>query len=377
MATKLVKSIWALINPKPPKQAPKKAPKEHLAAKCGFPSRSEAEWGMLMEEEGKPPMDEQRAVDLLMRLAQMTLDRDKWEGAPEDKPRVDRADMMWAIKREKAFVKVRPLEHEEYKSGATGASILCELLARLNKEKIAWGDPPQQDVWHAMERFDFDAARAEYWLKAMGVLMGRQLELGVESREEVEKAMDRYDNNPDRVIELFIDASALLKQGGELGNPSRADTKLVLDTCWEAKHRTKLAAAVLKSLTSLCADETAMLNIGVEGKPTADDKAYIASALKRFDGNRDEGMAFMKKVADIVHQGEDLGDPSREVVIEALVANKMDQRVATRKLREAYRDVKDAQLKDAYRRNLEEERRLREDKQEMKAAVAADKEGAN
>ena len=46
--------------------------------------------------------------------------------------------------------------------------------------------------------------------------------------------------------------------------------------------------------------------------------------------------------------------------------------VATRKLREAYRDVKDAQLKDAYRKNLDQERQMRADKQEMneKASLA-------
>ena len=96
-----------------------------------------------------------------------------------------------------------------------------------------------------------------------------------------------------------------------------------------------------------------------------DECGHIASALKRFNGDREQGMAFMKKVAEIVHMGEDLGHPSRETVIEALEKHKMDQRIATRKLREAYRDVKDAQLKDAYRKNVELERQAREDKREL------------
>ena len=76
----------------------------------------------------------------------------------------------------------RPLEHEEYARGETGASILCGMLARLNKEKIAWGDPPQAEVHDALLRFGYVLERATYWLKAMGTLMARQIELGVQSR---------------------------------------------------------------------------------------------------------------------------------------------------------------------------------------------------
>ena len=306
-----------------------------------------------------------------MRLGLMTSERDKVEG--EERPRVERSDMIWALKNEKALIKLRPLEHEEYVRGETGASLLCAMLSTLNKEKIAWGDPPQAEVHDALLRFNYVLERATYWLKAMGTLMARQIELGVQSREEVEQAMDSHNNDPDRVIALFIDVAALSKQGGELGNPSRADIKLVLDL-WESKERTKLAAALLKSLTSLMADDTAMLNIGVEGSATVEDKQYIAGALKRFNGDREQGMAFMKKVADIMHQGDDLGNPSRETVIEALEKHKMDQRIATRKLREAYRDVKDAQLKDAYRKNVEQERHAREDKLAMNQKAKEDAE---
>ena len=180
-----------------------------------------------------------------------------------------------------------------------------------------------------------------------------------------------FHSDPDRVIDLFIDTSALMKQAGELGHPSREDTKLVLNVVWSSAERTKVAAAVLKGLTSLLHDDTAMLNIGLEGKPTEEDKQYIVGALKRFNGDREQGMGFMKKVADIMHQGDELGHPTRATVIEALEANKLDQRIATRKLREAYRDVKDAQLKDAYRKNLEQDRQMREDKKLRNEAAAS------
>ena len=48
-------------------------------------------------------------------------------------------------------------------------------------------------------------------------------------------------------------------------------------------------------------------------------------------------------------------------VITALENNKFDLRTAVRKLREAYRDVKDAQLKEAYRKNMEQEQKRREE----------------
>ena len=372
LATTFMKKVWQLTNPKPPKQQPKKPPKEHLAAKCGFPSRSEAEWALMDVE---PPMDEGKAVESLMRLGLMTAERDKVEG--DERARVERSDMIWALRHERALIKLRPLEHEEYVRGETGASLLVASLSTLNREKIAWGDPPQAEVHDALLRFGYVLERATYWLKAMGTLMARQIELGVQSREEVEQAMDAHNNDPDRVIALFIDVAALAKQGGELGNPSRADIKLVLDLVWESKERTKLAAALLKGLTGLMGDDALMVTIGVEGSATVEDKLYIAGALKRYNGDREQGTAFMKKVAEIVHMGEDLGHPSRETVIEALEKHKMDSRVATRKLREAYRDVKDAQLRDAYRKNVEKDRDAREEKlalnQQMQAKEDAGK----
>ena len=56
---------------------------------------------------------------------------------------------------------------------------------------MEWGDPPQEEVWQTLEKFEFALDRAELWLKAMGTLMSRQVELGVESVEEVACAMVR------------------------------------------------------------------------------------------------------------------------------------------------------------------------------------------
>ena len=270
--------------------------------------------------------------------------------------------MIWCLTHERALLKLRPLEHEDHVASETGASLLCAMLSSLNTQKVAWGDPPQAEVHDALLRFDYVLERAEYWLKAMGTLMARQIELGVQSREEVERAMDAHNNDPDRVIALFIEVAALARSGGELGNPQRDDIKLVLDLVWESEERTALAAALIKGLTSLMGDDTAMLNIGVEGACTVEDKQYIAAAFKRYNGDREQGVAFMKKVGDIVRQGEGLGYPSRETVIEALETHNFDQRVATRKLREAYRDVKHAELKDTYRKNRASSIEAREDK---------------
>ena len=69
---------------------------------------------------------------------------------------------------------------------------------------------------------------------------------------------------------------------------------------------------------------------------------------------------------------EDLGHPTRMQVIEALAANRFDMRQAVRKLREAYRHVKDAQLKEAYRENALKDKRRKEEEAAIKAALLAE-----
>ena len=54
-------------------------------SRCGFPSRTEAEWALLDVE---PKLDEAKAVDLLMRLAVMSAERDQFEGPPEEQARL-------------------------------------------------------------------------------------------------------------------------------------------------------------------------------------------------------------------------------------------------------------------------------------------------
>ena len=97
----------------------------------------------------------------------------------------------------------------------------------------------------------------------------------------------------------------------------------------------------------------------------------MAQSLMRYDGNREEGLAFMKKVADVLKQGEELGHPTRARVIAALEANRFDMRVAVRKLKAEYRDVKDARLKEEYRKNMEQQQQAARDKAEMDQAVTA------
>jgi hypothetical protein len=131
----------------------------------------------------EPKLDELKATALLGRLNQMSTAQNEYEGPPEGKPRVNRADMMWALKKESAYKEVHGCLPN------AGADLLLGMLADLNQKKVAWGDPPQEDVWQTLEKFDFALDRAELWLKAMGTLMSRQIELGVESIEEVAHAM--------------------------------------------------------------------------------------------------------------------------------------------------------------------------------------------
>ena len=75
-ATAFVKLVWKIANPKEKKPTKKDAKvPEHLAAKCGFPSRSEVEWALLNSE---PPLDQNAAVNLLCQLAQAHADALKY-----------------------------------------------------------------------------------------------------------------------------------------------------------------------------------------------------------------------------------------------------------------------------------------------------------
>ena len=56
--------------------------------------------------EVEPKLDELKATALLGRLNLMSTTQNEYEGPPEAKPRVNRADMMWALKKEGAYKEV-------------------------------------------------------------------------------------------------------------------------------------------------------------------------------------------------------------------------------------------------------------------------------
>ena len=105
----LLKTIWKMANPKPPKPPPKgskKPPQPYYAEDCGFPSREEVEWALLgTRAEGKEgkPLDLNRAVELLTKL-------DTMNTARADYPGTTRTDVQWSldVKRTERLLKVRP-----------------------------------------------------------------------------------------------------------------------------------------------------------------------------------------------------------------------------------------------------------------------------
>ena len=136
--------------------------------------------------------------------------------------------------------------------------------------------------------------------------------------------------------------------------------------------RLEAAATALKGFTTLLHDDTAMLNMGMDSKPSLEDKLYMVHELQRFGGDVEKAMDLMKNVADIQKLHEDLGHPTRMQVVEALAANRFDFRTAVRKLREAYRHIKDAQLKEVYRENALKDKLRKEEEAAIKEALLAE-----
>jgi len=182
--------------------------------------------------------------------------------------------------------------------------------------------------------------------------MTKQAELGIESREEVDSIMESQNYDDTLVLQLMQEMSQLHKQKGEIGNPTRDEIKLMLLIVWSAPDRVPLAHACLKTYKALLSDDAQMLSI-FGHPPMEDDKKFIRESNFRFKGERKEVEGYMKKVSDILHQGEQVGNPTRERVIEVLDENGLDSRVAFRKLREGHWAIKDAQLKEEYRKNRE------------------------
>jgi hypothetical protein len=75
--------------------------------------------------------------------------------------------------------------------------------------------------------------------------------------------------------------------------------------------RLEAAATSLKGFTTLLHDDTAMLNMGMDSKPSLEDKLYMVHELHRFGGDVEKAMDLMKNVADIQKLHEDLGHPTR------------------------------------------------------------------
>ena len=355
-ATAFVKLVWKIANPKEKKPTKKDAKvPEHLAAKCGFPSRSEVEWALLNSE---PPLDQNAAVNLLCQLAQAHADAqaansNNGDGAAAS---VTRADAMWALEpaRGKALLAAKPLSHDEIRAGHSPASVLLAMvggaLASLTAAGVQTAAP---EVWAALERFAFDEAAAQRWLHGVGALLQRQSELNITSREEIEAAMGMCGNEPEKVVELMVETAALEAQASELNRPARDDIKRVLSVTWEMDGRKSLAPTIVKAYMAYTRDDTALLNIGLQGAPTEADKTYMVHTLARFGGDAKEALGFMKKVSDIVNMGVDLGEPTRDDAIAALEEHKLEQRAAVRALRDAHRKVLDARLKEEYRKNRE------------------------
>jgi len=373
-AMRFMQAVHKLSNPNPPKQpkGSKKPPAPHLAAACGFPSRAEAEWA-LKSQFRKPIADENeksqeklkinldKAVELLTRLNQF--DEDRKSNPEKFGPLVSRQDIVWALDpaRTDHLLKVHPLSHEEYTQGVSPTSILIHQIAALlaRFQDIEGGDAAsrsvtdetRQEVWGAIEKFEFNEELASNYITGMRTLMLRKVELEIESREEVEQVMKNQKYDDKRVLSLMQDIAAVNKKRAEIGNPSREEIKRMLLEAWEDPNRVAIASASLKTYRELLQEDGQMLML-FGAQPNEADRQFILRSSYRFKGIKSEVEGYMKKVSDLVHQGEALGNPTREQVVEVLDEFNLSVREAQRKLRDEHWKIKDAELKEEYRRNL-------------------------
>ena len=139
------------------------------------------------------------------------------------------------------------------------------------------------------------------------------------------------------------------------GAPFRDEIKRMLEVTWADASRAETTAACLRAYRSLLQDSSKML--GLFGQdPDEADKAFMRGALFRFKGDLEAGLTFMRKVSEILQKGAEIGNPGREAVVAALDEHDLDARTAARKLRDEYRRIKDAELKEQYRQNREKQR---------------------
>ena len=352
-ATELLKSVWKLANPKEPKPPPKgskKPPQEWYSQKCGFPERFEAEWALLgtrlSNKEGKPLMID-AAVELLTKLSNMTEER---RASP-----ANRADVLWALDADRTavFLKTRGLTKEEKGAAESPATVILAAIETIIASTTASGVKIQRsELYAALEKFAFDAPKAERWLNGVGTLMTRQTELGIVAREEVEVAMEYHELDDAKVIELFNDAAELQKRKLELGNPSRDEIKAMLTLAWESENRIDVTAACLSFYRTLMSDDSQLMTL-FGNSPAEAERVYIRKSILRFKGDPTKSMEYLKNVAEIEGKGEALGSPSRDEIISRLDEAGLDKRKATQAIREEYHTRRDLQLKEEYKRNKE------------------------
>ncbi|KAL3893597.1 MAG: hypothetical protein SGPRY_014118, partial [Prymnesium sp.] len=147
------------------------------------------------------------------------------------------------------------------------------------------------------------------------------------------------------------DVATLQATRADLGNPSRGEIKSMLMLSFSESNRVAVASASLKTYMSFLGDEGQMMAM-VGTQPTDEDKRFILEASYRFKGSKTEVEGYMKKVADLLHQGESLGYPSQERVVQVLDEMNLVYREAQKKLRDEHWKQKDVELKQEYRRNL-------------------------
>jgi len=279
-------------------------------------------------------------------------------------------DIAWALDPERTdrLIKHRPLSHEEYTHGHSPSSILLQMVGALIAVAkgitgmTAQTKEAKAEIWEAIEKFEFNKDLAQKYVTGVKTLMLKQLELGIESREEVEDLMEAQHYDDSKVVLIMQHMASLQNRKSELGNPSRAEVKDMLLVAWEHPDREAMAATCLTTYRALVSDEGQMMSI-FGTAPSASDKVFIRQSTYRFQGNKGEIEKYMKSVAELVHQGENLGNPSRDMVVATLDEFNLNAREAQRKLRDDYWKVKDAQLKEEYRRNREraEEQKKKEE----------------
>ena len=352
-AMELMKTIWKIAKPTKPKPVKNKPEQPFLAELCGFPSKEECEWSLLGTK-AKGKISQAAAMDLLKSLHELyslKTGEGKWKECA-------REDFVWSLDpaRVQKLTKVRPLSLDEYKELGGPPQLMLNSIDELVTDSKENGlNTGKSEVLNTLEQFNFDVDKSMRWLKGVGTLMQRQMELGIISREEVEQAMEYHALDDAKVIELFQETANLEKKKAEIGNPSRAEIQAMLTLAWEKDNREDFAGRMTKLYRELINNDDFLASLF---GPTLEEaeRNYLKESILRFDAEPAATIDYLKKVADIERDGEKLGHPSRETIIDALNATndeprKQDVRVAKKQIREKYQKERDILLKAEYERN--------------------------